>query len=45
MEQILEHHTEVDLYAPGSMGPKAADRLAADVGGWLDPEPPKPAAD
>jgi glucose-6-phosphate 1-dehydrogenase len=44
VEQILEHHGEVDLYAPGSMGPKAADRLAADVGGWLDPEPPKPAA-
>jgi glucose-6-phosphate 1-dehydrogenase len=44
VEQVLEHHEEVHLYASGSMGPKEADRLAADVGGWIDPLPPKPAA-
>ena len=37
VEQILEHHDPVHLYASGSMGPGAADRLAADVGGWIDP--------
>ena len=43
VEQVLEHHEPVHLYAPGSMGPAEADRLAADLGGWLDPEPPVPA--
>jgi glucose-6-phosphate 1-dehydrogenase len=42
VEQILEHHDEVHLYAPGSMGPEQADALAEDVGGWLDPIPAKP---
>ena len=40
VEQVLEHHEEVHLYAHGTMGPKEADRLAADVGGWLDPVTP-----
>ncbi len=39
VEEILEHHDEVNLYQPGSMGPKEADRLAADVGGWVTPLP------
>jgi glucose-6-phosphate 1-dehydrogenase len=44
VERILEEHGEVELYDQGSMGPAGADRLAADVGGWLDPAPPvKPA--
>lgn len=37
---ILDHHEEVRLYRAGTMGPEAADRLAADVGGWIDPAPP-----
>ena len=40
VEQLVEHHGEVDLYAPGTMGPKEANRLAEDVGGWIDPAPP-----
>jgi glucose-6-phosphate 1-dehydrogenase len=40
VEQVLEHHESVHLYHEGSMGPVEADRLAADVGGWLDPAPP-----
>jgi glucose-6-phosphate 1-dehydrogenase len=40
VEEVLERHEEVHLYSPGSMGPKEADRLAADVGGWLTPLPP-----
>ncbi|MBA3283030.1 MAG: glucose-6-phosphate dehydrogenase, partial [Acidimicrobiia bacterium] len=40
VEQVLEDHEEVHLYAQGDMGPAEADRLAADVGGWLDPAPP-----
>ena len=37
---VLDHHGEVHLYRAGTMGPDAADRLAADVGGWIDPAPP-----
>ena len=40
VEQVLEHHDPVHLYSEGTMGPKAADALAADIGGWLDPSPP-----
>jgi len=40
VEQVLEDHEEVHLYAQGDMGPAEADRLAADLGGWLDPAPP-----
>ncbi len=44
---VLDEHEAVELYAEGSMGPKGADRLAADVGGWIDPiaplrPPPEP---
>ena len=38
VEDVLEHHHPVHLYHEGSMGPVEADRLAADVGGWIDPE-------
>ncbi len=41
VEQVLEHHDEVELYDPGTMGPTGADRLAEDLGGWLDPLPPE----
>lgn len=40
VEQVLEHHEEVHLYTQGTMGPTEADRLALDVGGWMDPIPP-----
>ncbi|CAN5533706.1 glucose-6-phosphate dehydrogenase [soil metagenome] len=40
VEPVLEDHEEVHLYAEHSMGPRQADRLAADVGGWIDPAPP-----
>ena len=35
---VLDRHDPVSLYADGSMGPTEADELAADVGGWVDPE-------
>jgi glucose-6-phosphate 1-dehydrogenase len=34
---LLDLPTAPDPYAPGSWGPPAADRLAADVGGWRAP--------
>ena len=40
VSEVLDHHEEVHLYRAGTMGPEAADRLAADVGGWIDPAPP-----
>lgn len=39
VEDVLEHHEPVHLYASGTMGPVEADRLAADIGGWIDPDP------
>ena len=39
VEPVLEDHDKVHLYGEGSMGPAAADRLAADVGGWVRPRP------
>jgi glucose-6-phosphate 1-dehydrogenase len=44
VEQVLDHHEPVHLYAEGSMGPVAGDRLVADIGGWVDPDPPAPTA-
>jgi len=52
VEQVIEHHDDVDLYAEGSWGPKSAEALAAPYGGWVEPlpepkteqsPPPKPA--
>ena len=39
VDQVLDDHSPVELYHPGTWGPASADRLAADVGGWHDPEP------
>jgi glucose-6-phosphate 1-dehydrogenase len=39
VEPILETATPVHEYAPGTWGPREADRLAADIGGWHDPLP------
>jgi glucose-6-phosphate 1-dehydrogenase len=38
--EVLDAPPETLLYKEGSMGPAAADALAADVGGWRDPIPP-----
>ena len=40
VDEVLDHHEHIHLYASGSMGPTEADALAADVGGWVDPEAP-----
>ncbi len=42
VEQIIEDHDEVRLYAEGSWGPRDADALAAPYGGWVEPLPPIP---
>ena len=34
---ILDDARPVHVYAPGTWGPKEADRLPKDVGGWHDP--------
>jgi glucose-6-phosphate 1-dehydrogenase len=38
VERILEDHPPAEPYEPGTLGPASADRLAADIGGWLAPE-------
>ena len=38
VDPILDDATPVHPYAAGSWGPKDADRLIADNGGWHDPE-------
>src|SRR5262249_34313591 len=37
-EPILGHVTPVHAYEPGTWGPAEADRLAADLGGWHNPQ-------
>ena len=37
VDGVLEDHAPVELYRPGTWGPSAGDRLAADIGGWHDP--------
>jgi glucose-6-phosphate 1-dehydrogenase len=37
MQPLLDSPPLVQTYAPGSWGPKAADDLTADVGGWQEP--------
>jgi len=38
VEPILGNVPAVQVYEPGSWGPAEADRLAADVGGWHNPQ-------
>ena len=38
VDDVLDDHAPVELYHPGTWGPTAADRLAADVGGWHRPD-------
>jgi glucose-6-phosphate 1-dehydrogenase len=37
VEPVLGNVTPVQKYQPGSWGPAEADRLMADVGGWVQP--------
>jgi glucose-6-phosphate 1-dehydrogenase len=37
LQPLIEHPPDVDAYAPGSWGPKAADRLTAGYGPWRGP--------
>jgi glucose-6-phosphate 1-dehydrogenase len=39
VEPILENVTPVSDYEPGTWGPREADRLTAEVGGWHIPAP------
>jgi glucose-6-phosphate 1-dehydrogenase len=41
VEPILSSATPLHQYEPGSWGPREADRLAIDVGGWHDPKEAK----
>ena len=38
VEPILGHVTPPHAYEPGTWGPAEADRLAADIGGWHNPQ-------
>jgi glucose-6-phosphate 1-dehydrogenase len=38
VDPVLGDAAPLHSYAPGSWGPKEADRLAADVGGWATPQ-------
>jgi len=38
VDPILANATSLQQYEPGSWGPREADRLALDVGGWHNPE-------
>lgn len=38
VEPILDNATPVYKYAPGTWGPAEADRLVADLGGWVNPD-------
>ena len=37
VEPVLDNATPLQFYEPGSWGPRDAERLAADLGGWDDP--------
>jgi glucose-6-phosphate 1-dehydrogenase len=37
VENLLDHSTPIHPYEPGTWGPKEADSLAADIGGWHRP--------
>lgn len=39
VDPILNNAVALHAYKPGTWGPPEADRLAADVGGWLNPAP------
>jgi glucose-6-phosphate 1-dehydrogenase len=37
VDNVLDDATPIHLYAPGTWGPKEADRLTAECEGWQDP--------
>jgi glucose-6-phosphate 1-dehydrogenase len=37
LDDVLQHRPQVHGYKPGTWGPTEADRLAEDIGGWLNP--------
>ena len=37
VQPLLEHPAHLELYAPGTWGPKGAEALAARHGGWREP--------
>jgi glucose-6-phosphate 1-dehydrogenase len=39
VDRVLAEHPPALPYAPGSWGPKEADALVAQAGGWHDPDP------
>jgi glucose-6-phosphate 1-dehydrogenase len=42
VDPVLGDASPLSEYAPGTWGPREADRLAAGVGGWRDPRPERP---
>jgi glucose-6-phosphate 1-dehydrogenase len=38
VQHLLGNVSPAHVYAPGSWGPAEADSLAADIGGWHDPQ-------
>lgn len=38
VQHLLGNVSPVHLYESGSWGPAEADKLAADIGGWHDPQ-------
>jgi glucose-6-phosphate 1-dehydrogenase len=43
VEPVLDNVTPLHFYEPGSWGPRDAERLAADLGGWDNPVATLPA--
>jgi len=41
VDPILASEAALHLYEPGSWGPREAERLALDMGGWHNPEEDK----
>jgi glucose-6-phosphate 1-dehydrogenase len=39
VDPVLNNAVPLHNYSPGTWGPEDADGLAADVGGWRNPEP------
>jgi len=39
VDPILGNAAPLQIYEPGSWGPAETDRLAADIGGWHNPQP------
>ena len=40
VDAALDDACPIHTYEPGSWGPVEADQLAAELGGWYDPNPP-----